>query len=455
MNKLLSRAIPIFMVTVIVALACVHELPLAPKGAIGVTGSTGSTGSTGATGTTSCDTTNFTYSKVINPLIQANCVACHGAASAASSGAGIDLSNYAKLLPYITNGRFWGSINHSTGFSAMPKGGAQLSTCQLTQVSKWIAGGAKNDTATVVVAPPPTCDTTKFLFSTTIAPLLQTNCITCHSAGNANNGGIDLTVFANVQAYALNGRLLGSITHAAGYSAMPKGMAQLSACNITQFTKWIAAGSKNDTATVVVTPPPPPPPTTVPTSNCSPDTVYFQNTIGPLINSTCAMAGCHDATTKASGVNLSTYTNIVRYVSAGNAAGSTLYTITKSGSMPRGSVPKYTTAQLTQLQTWINQGAKNNFCTSCDTTSSYKLAIAPLITTNCIGCHSTASAAASGGGIDLSTYAAIQVYALNGRLYGSVSHAAGYSAMPKNVAQLPACQIAQIQKWITAGAPNN
>ena len=456
MNKLLSRAIPIFIVTVIVAIACVHELPVAPKTTTG--GTTGTTGSTGGTGTTTCDTTTFNYSTVINPMIQTYCVACHGATTAASSGASIDLSTYAKLLPYVTNGSFWAGINHTAGFSAMPKGGAQLSTCQLTQVSKWIAAGAKNDTATVIVVVPPasSCDTTKFLFSSTIAPLLQTNCITCHSAGNANNGGIDFTVFANVQAYALNGRLLGSIQHLTGYSAMPKGMAQLSACNITQFAKWIAAGAKNDTSTVVAPPvPPTPPPTTVPTSNCSPDTVYFQNTIGPLINSTCAMAGCHDATTKASGVNLSAYANIVKYVSAGNAAGSTLYTITKSGSMPRGSVPKYTAAQLTQLQTWINQGAKNNFCTSCDTTSSYKTAIAPLITTNCIGCHSSASAAASGGGIDLSTYATIQVYALNGRLMGSVNHAAGYSAMPKNVAQLPACQIAQIQKWVTAGAPNN
>ena len=458
MNKLLSRAIPIFLVTVIVAIACVHELPVAPKTTTtgGTTGSTGTSGSTGGTGTTSCDTTLFNYSTVINPMIVANCAVCHGATTAASSGANIDLSTYAKLLPYVTNGRFFGSINHSAGFSAMPKGGAQLSTCQLTQVSKWIAAGAKNDTATVVVAPPPACDTTKFLFSATIAPLIQTNCITCHSTGNVNNGGIDFTIFANVQAYALNGRLLGSIQHLNGYSAMPKGMAQLSACNITQFAKWIAAGAKNDTSTVVVPPvTPTPPPTVVPTSNCSPDTVYFQNTIGPLINSTCAMPGCHDATTKASGVNLSTYTNIVKYVSAGNAAGSTLYTITKSGSMPRGTVPKYTTAQLTQLQTWINQGAKNNFCTSCDTTSSYKTAIAPIITTNCIGCHSAASAAGSGGGIDLSTYAAIQVYALNGRLMGSVNHAAGYSAMPKNVAQLQPCQIAQIQKWVTAGAPNN
>jgi mono/diheme cytochrome c family protein len=457
MNKLLSRAIPILMVTAIVAIACVHEIPLAPTTpTTGGTGTGGTGTGTGGTGTTTCDTTAFNYSTVINPMVQSFCVSCHGASTAASSGAGIDLSTYAKLLPYVTNGRFFGSINHSAGYSAMPKGGAQFSTCQITQVKKWIAGGAKNDTATV--APPPvapSCDTTNFLYSTTIAPLLINNCVTCHAPGNPNSGGIDLSTFANAQAFALNGRLYGSITHAAGYSAMPKGMAQLSTCNITQFRKWIAAGAKNDTATVVVTPPPPPT-TPAPTSNCSPDTVYFQNTIGPLINSTCAMSGCHDATSKASGVNLSTYANIVKYVSAGNAAGSTLYTITKSGKMPTGSGnAKYTTAQLAQLQTWINQGAKNNFCTSCDTTYTYAKAVAPLITTYCIGCHSASAAVASGGSIDLSTYTQVKVYATNGRLYGSVNHTAGYSAMPKNQAQLSTCQIAQFKKWIDAGAINN
>lgn len=123
--------------------------------------------------------------------------------------------------------------------------------------------------------------------------------------------------------------------------------------------------------------------------------------------------------------------------------------------MPRGSVAKYTTAQLTQLQTWINQGAKNNFCTSCDTSSSYSKAIAPMITNYCIGCHSATANATNGGGIDLSSYTSTSVYALNGRLYGSVNHDLGYSAMPKNSAQLSACQIAQFKSWITAGAPNN
>jgi hypothetical protein len=124
--------------------------------------------------------------------------------------------------------------------------------------------------------------------------------------------------------------------------------------------------------------------------------------------------------------------------------------------MPRGAIPKYTAVQLAQVQTWINQGAKNNVCSSCDTTTyTYAKAVAPLLTTSCVGCHGATSAASSGGGIDLSTYAQVKVYATNGRLYGSIAHTAGYSAMPKNLAQMPACQIVQIKKWIDAGSLNN
>ena len=65
--------------------------------------------------------------------------------------------------------------------------------------------------------------------------------------------------------------------------------------------------------------------TPLPTSTCSPDTVYFANQVMPLISSNCTMSGCHDNITHVDGVNLTTYTNIMRYVQAGNAANSKLY----------------------------------------------------------------------------------------------------------------------------------
>src|SRR5690349_10675218 len=63
------------------------------------------------------------------------------------------------------------------------------------------------------------------------------------------------------------------------------------------------------------------------TNTCSADTVYFGNTILPLISSGCAMSGCHDAVTHKEGLVLNSYAGIMKIVSPGNASGSKLYQV--------------------------------------------------------------------------------------------------------------------------------
>lgn len=192
------------------------------------------------------------------------------------------------------------------------------------------------------------------------------------------------------------------------------------------------------------------------TQPCSTDTVYFTNQILPLINSSCAMSGCHDAISHQDGVILTSYSTIMQQVVAGNPSSSDLYKeIIKTGNdrMPPPPSPAFTQAQKDLVFKWISQGAKNNSCNGCDTTVfTYTLAIAPMMNTYCKGCHNPASL---GGGIDLSTYTGVKTVAANGKLYGSITHATGFSAMPKNSAKLSDCQIKQVQKWVAAGALNN
>lgn len=195
----------------------------------------------------------------------------------------------------------------------------------------------------------------------------------------------------------------------------------------------------------------------LPTQTCSPDSVYFVNQVMPIISSNCTMGGCHDNITHADGVNLTTYTNIMKYVRAGDAANSKLYKViikTNGDRMPPPPMPPLTAAQKALIQKWINQGAKNNSCIgACDTTVfTYSGAVKPIMDAKCAGCHNPANL---GGNIDVSTYTAVKVVALNGKLYGSVAHQAGYSPMPKNSAKLSDCEIRQIQKWISAGSLNN
>ena len=193
-------------------------------------------------------------------------------------------------------------------------------------------------------------------------------------------------------------------------------------------------------------------------STCSPDSVYFTNEVMPIIASNCTMSGCHDAITHAEGVNLTNYTYIMQYVKAGNASGSKLYKVmieTDPGDrMPPPPMTALSATQLAKIQKWINQGAKNNSCTGgCDTTTfTYTAIIKPLLDTKCVGCHKPGNL---GGNIDLSTWAATKVVALNGKLLGSVAQQPGYSPMPKNGAKMLDCEITRIRKWINAGSLNN
>ncbi len=189
---------------------------------------------------------------------------------------------------------------------------------------------------------------------------------------------------------------------------------------------------------------------------CSTDTVYFANDILPLITSTCSMAGCHDAITHKEGVNLTTYSNIMRYVIAGNAGSSELYKEvikTSTERMPPPPMPAWTADQKAKLQKWINQGAKNNACDACDTTDfKYSTAIKTLMANKCQGCHNPFSL---GGGIDLSTYTSVKAAAVSGRLYGSITWATGFIRMPQGGIKMPDCEIKQVKKWIDAGTLNN
>ena len=89
-----------------------------------------------------CDTTVFTYSQKVEPILQANCYSCHGQTSASS---GIVIEGYSTLLPFVSNNKLWGDINHLSGFNAMPLNGNQLNQCNLTIIKKWIAAGAPNN----------------------------------------------------------------------------------------------------------------------------------------------------------------------------------------------------------------------------------------------------------------------------------------------------------------------
>ena len=199
-----------------------------------------------------------------------------------------------------------------------------------------------------------------------------------------------------------------------------------------------------------------PPPSN--SSTCSADSVYFANAVLPVISSGCAMSGCHDAASHKEGLELNNFNGIMRLVKPGNASGSKLYqvitTTDKGDIMPPPPHAPFSASTIATIQKWINQGAKNNQCTgACDTSLfTFSGAVAPVINTFCKGCHNSASL---GGGIDLSSYAAVKTVAANGKLMGSITQSAGFKPMPQGGNKLQDCQVTQIDKWIKSGMPNN
>lgn len=187
--------------------------------------------------------------------------------------------------------------------------------------------------------------------------------------------------------------------------------------------------------------------------------VCFESDILPMIASGCASTGCHDAATHTEGYVLDSYNNIVKKgIVAGKASSSKLYQVMfASGSdrMPPPPNAAFTTAQKEIFAKWINEGAKNTTncnVAKCDTAIvTYSKSIAPIMTNNCVGCH---SASLANGGYDFSGYNGVKQSVTFGRLLGSINYQPGFSGMPQGY-HLDACQLATIAKWVKAGALNN
>lgn len=199
--------------------------------------------------------------------------------------------------------------------------------------------------------------------------------------------------------------------------------------------------------------------TPIPTQTCSSDTTYFQNKVLPLLISSCAKSDCHDAISHQDGIELTSYQKIMSTadVDPGDPDGSKLYRVLNETDidkiMPRPPSTPLSQAEKNIIYNWILQGAKNNACNDCDTTTiTWSAAVFPIINTNCKGCHNPAFLS---GGIDLTVYSNVKTIALNGTLIGVIDHQPGYPPMPNGAPKLNDCKITQIKKWIAAGALQN
>lgn len=194
-------------------------------------------------------------------------------------------------------------------------------------------------------------------------------------------------------------------------------------------------------------------------NNCNPDTVYFNPEIMPLLLSSCAVSGCHTSDAGGDAFPITDYASIIDKVKPGKASKSELYKIINRSipelRMPPAPRQPLSQAYITKLETWINQGALNNYCPddNCDTLNvSFSAHISPIVQTYCQGCHSGNKPS---GNLLLTNYSEIINSVSSGKLLGSIQQLSGYKAMPKNGNKLSDCKIRQFELWIEAGTPEN
>lgn len=198
---------------------------------------------------TLCDPEKVYFALQIQPILTSNCAfsGCHDAASAQN---GVILTSYEQVMQTADVRAF--DLDGSDLFEVItdsdidkrmpPSPRAALSSEQINLIANWILQGAENLTCDPNATG---CDTASVSYSMTIAPIIQNTCLGCHS-GSAPSGGINMSSHSGLQAVALNGRLVGAISHDPGYTPMPQGGAQLSACTIAQISAWVEAGAPNN-----------------------------------------------------------------------------------------------------------------------------------------------------------------------------------------------------------------
>jgi len=196
-----------------------------------------------------CDSNVVYFTRDVLPILVSNCAksGCH---DVASHEEGVIMNNFTnvyntgKVKPYDLNkSKLYKAITTTSGDERMPPlPDPRLSAEEIALVSKWILQGAKDLTCDEVTT---TCDTTNVSYASFIVPVLKTYCTGCHS-GATPEGGLSFTAYNTVKAVALNGKLVGSITWANGYNAMPKGSNKLSDCKISKIKAWVNNGAPNN-----------------------------------------------------------------------------------------------------------------------------------------------------------------------------------------------------------------
>lgn len=307
---------------------------------------------------------------------------------------------------------------------------------------------------------PPADQMDQVCFTEQILPIFQNSCGTtgCHDGGS-HESHYQFTSYAGI----MEAITPGNADKSAAYQAITSEFQIMPPDNALPKDKrmlirlWIEQGAKETTCTS----------TPIPENNTggNNDTVVvpksgtlwacYGRDIQPILMSSCAISGCHDAATHHEGVDFSSYEKTLQRLKPGDPTHSQIYNMItgKAGSediMPPKPYSPLSKAAIDTIYSWIKRGALNEECASpCDTTGTitYQGHIKSIIDLSCASCHGTSNPS---GGITLTSESGLKAVASSGKLLGSVKRLPGHPAMPPTYA-LDNCEVKQIELWIKQG----
>ena len=86
------------------------------------------------------------------------------------------------------------------------------------------------------------CDTTGVTYDLVVAPILASNCNSCHNPASPS-GNVVTSTYDGLKTVVNSGIFRKAINHESGASAMPRNGNKLSSCDLLKIDAWINQGA--------------------------------------------------------------------------------------------------------------------------------------------------------------------------------------------------------------------
>lgn len=195
------------------------------------------------------------------------------------------------------------------------------------------------------------CDPDSVYFELQILPILVSRCAMagCHAQINSADG-VNLTSYSRVMQTAdikpgkLDGDFWEAITETKADKRMPPPpLLPLSAAEIALIRTWLLQGAQNLQCDPNI-------------GGCQTDNMSFAQDIQPILQTACT--GCHGGANPQGGIQLSNFSGVSQVLSQNRLLGAIKKQPGYTAMPPAG--PGLPDCQISKIEAWINQGAKNN-----------------------------------------------------------------------------------------------